>query len=107
MKKVNVAIVGCGNISGIYLENLTKRYRNVEVYAISDLIPENAAAKSEQYGIQRIMTFEEIIADPNVDIVLNLTTPPIHYGLCKKALEAGGRDNITVIACRIKQEERG
>ena len=89
MKKVNVAIVGCGNISGIYLENLTKRYRNVEVYAISDLIPENAAAKSEQYGIQRIMTFEEIIADPNVDIVLNLTTPPIHYGLCKKALEAG------------------
>lgn len=89
MRKVNVAVVGCGNISGIYLENLTKRFHNVEVYAISDLIEENTRAKSEKYGIDRIMTFEEIIADPNVEIVLNLTTPPIHFGLCKRALEAG------------------
>ena len=29
MKRANVAIVGCGNISGIYLENLTGRFRNV------------------------------------------------------------------------------
>lgn len=89
MRKVNVAIVGCGNISGIYLKNLTTKYHNVHVYAISDLIEANAKAKSEEYGIERIMTFEEIIADPNVEIVLNLTTPPIHYSLCKKALEAG------------------
>lgn len=89
MRKVNVAIVGCGNISGIYLKNLTTKYHNVNVYAISDLIEANTKAKSEEYGIERIMTFEEIIADPNVEIVLNLTTPPIHYSLCKKALEAG------------------
>lgn len=89
MRKVNVAIVGCGNISGIYLKNLTTKYHNVNVYAISDLIEANTKAKSEEYGVERIMTFEEIIADPNVEIVLNLTTPPIHYSLCKKALEAG------------------
>lgn len=89
MKKVNVAVVGCGNISGIYLENLTKRFRNVEVYAISDLIEENTRTKSEQFGIQKIMTFQEIIKDPNVQIVLNLTTPPLHYELSKQALEAG------------------
>ena len=35
MRKVNVAIVGCGNISGIYLKNLTTKYHNVNVYAIS------------------------------------------------------------------------
>ena len=44
MKKVNVAIVGCGNISGIYLENLTDivknvKFDNVKVYAFADLIP--------------------------------------------------------------------
>lgn len=89
MRKVNVAIVGCGNISGIYLENLTRRFQNVTVYAISDLIEENVKAKSQQFGIERTMTFEEIIADPNVEIVLNLTTPPIHYDICKRALEAG------------------
>jgi len=89
MKKINVAIVGCGNISGIYLTNLTQRFRNVNVYAVSDLVEANVKAKAEEFGIERIMTFEEIIADPNVEIVLNLTTPPIHYSLCKKALEAG------------------
>lgn len=89
MEKVNVAVVGCGNISGIYLENLTQRFHNVNVYAISDLIEENVQAKSRQFGIERIMTFEEIIADPQVQIVLNLTTPPLHYPLCKRALEAG------------------
>ena len=44
MSKVNVAIVGCGNISGIYLENLTDivknvNFDNVNVYAVADLIP--------------------------------------------------------------------
>lgn len=89
MKKVNVAVVGCGNISGIYLHNLTKTFDNVDVYAIADLIPANTKTKSEEYGIGRIMTLEEILADKNVQIVLNLTTPPLHYGISKQALLAG------------------
>ena len=89
MSKVNVAVVGCGNISGIYLQNLTKTFDNVNVYAIADLIPANTKAKSEEYGIERIMTLEEILADENVQIVLNLTTPPLHYAISKQALLAG------------------
>ena len=89
MNKVNVAVVGCGNISGIYLQNLTQTFDNVNVYAIADLIPANTKAKSEQYGIERIMTLEEILADENVQIVLNLTTPPLHYAISKQALLAG------------------
>ena len=84
MKKANVAIVGCGNISSIYLENLTGRFQNVEVYAVSDLVEEKARAQAEKYGIQRIMSFDEILADPNVDIVLNITTPQTHYSLKHK-----------------------
>ena len=89
MRKVNVAVVGCGNISGIYLKNLTTMFDNVSVYAIADLIPANTKAKSEEFGIHRIMTLEEILADPNVELVLNLTTPPLHYGVSKQVLEAG------------------
>ena len=89
MDKINVAVVGCGNISGIYLKNLTQRFHNVHVYAVSDLIAENAKAKCAEYGIDKIMTFQEIIQDPQVQIVLNITTPPFHYTLCKQALEAG------------------
>ena len=89
MKKANVAVVGCGNISSIYLENLTGRFRNVEVYAVSDLVAEKAKSQAEKYGVERIMSFDEILADPNVDIVLNITTPQTHYSLCKAALLAG------------------
>ena len=30
MQKVNVAVIGCGNISSIYLQNLTTRFHNVK-----------------------------------------------------------------------------
>ena len=89
MKKLNVAIVGCGNISSIYLENLTGRFQNVDVYAVSDLVEEKAKSQAEKYGVERIMSFDEILADPNVDIILNITTPQTHYSLCKAALLAG------------------
>ena len=94
MSKVNVAIVGCGNISGIYLENLTDivknvTFDNVNVYAIADLIPANTKAKSEKFNIERIMTFEEMLEDENIQIIVNLTTPPLHYDISKRALLAG------------------
>ena len=94
MSKVNVAIVGCGNISGIYLENLTDivknvNFDNVNVYAVADLIPANAQAKAEQFKVERIMTFEEMLEDENIQIIVNLTTPPLHYDISKRALLAG------------------
>jgi len=89
MKKINVAIVGCGNISDIYLHNLTKIFKNVNVYAVSDLIEENRKEKAEKYSVERIMTFEQIIADEQIDMVLNITTPPVHFDICREALLAG------------------
>ncbi len=89
MKKLNVAVVGCGNISGIYLKNLTKTFENVNVYAVADLKAENAEKASKEYGIDKIMTLEEILEDKNIDIVLNITTPHGHFDICKKVLESG------------------
>ena len=89
MKKVNVAVVGCGNISGTYLKNLTEVFTNINVYAVSDLIEENVKKASEEYHVDNILTLEEILEDDNVEIVLNLTTPPLHYEICKKTLNAG------------------
>ena len=41
--KARVGIVGCGNISEIYLKNLTTMFENVEVAAVADLVPETGA----------------------------------------------------------------
>ena len=64
MKKVNIGIVGCGCISGIYLKNLTGIFRSiVRVAAVCDLIPERALEAQKQYGIPKAyFTDEEIMA---------------------------------------------
>ena len=86
---MNVAIIGCGNISDIYLKNLTTLFKGVSVYTVSDLDLTKAENAKQKYGANKILTADEIFADKNVDLVLNITTPPFHYAICKKALLAG------------------
>ncbi|MEO3948054.1 Gfo/Idh/MocA family oxidoreductase [Gorillibacterium sp. CAU 1737] len=89
MSKIKVGIIGCGNISGIYLENLTGLFANTEVYACADALQERAAAAAAKYGIPHVWQVEELLASDEIQIVLNLTTPASHYELCKRALLAG------------------
>lgn len=88
MEKTRIGVIGCGNISSIYLENLNQRFETVTVTAVADLIPERAKAQAEKYGVSRVLETQELLQDPDVDIVLNLTTPQSHYDLCHQALMA-------------------
>lgn len=91
MKKVNVGIVGCGNISGIYLTNLTGMFADtVNVVAVCDLIPEKALAAQEKYHIPKAyFTDEEIMADGEIELIVNITTPDQHCPVNLMALAAG------------------
>ncbi len=90
MKRVNVGIVGCGNISGIYLTNLTGTFsRVINVYAVADLIDERVKNAKSTYNIPNIMTFEQMCECDEIELILNITTPKDHYWICKKALESG------------------
>jgi len=89
MKKIKVGVLGCGNISSIYFENLTKTFQNVEVYACSDLVDDFALKAAKEYSIPHVMTFDQMLDDENIEIILNITTPQGHYPLTKRALLAG------------------
>ncbi len=89
MEKVRVGIVGCGNISDIYLKNCREVFDVLEVSICSDIIPERAAVKAREFGIAKACTVEELLQDPSVEIVLNLTIPEVHAEISMKALEAG------------------
>jgi predicted dehydrogenase len=78
MKKVKVGIIGCGNISDIYLKNCTSTFSILEVVAVADLIAERAQAKAEQYDIPKACSVEELLADPEIQMVINLTIPKAH-----------------------------
>ena len=87
---LNVGMVGVGCISGIYLKNFAEVFRDVRLVAVCDLIRERAEAAQKQYDIPKLYdTMEELFADPEIDIVLNLTRPYQHYAVSKGALLAG------------------
>lgn len=90
MKTTKIGIVGIGSISGIYLENITNTFRELEIAGVCDLIPERAQNAVEKYTIPKMYKdMYELFADPEVDIVLNLTRPYEHYEVTKAALNAG------------------
>jgi predicted dehydrogenase len=87
VEPVKVGIVGCGYISGIYLQN-GKKLEAIDIVAGSDLLPERAEARAEEYDIH-VCTNEEIYSDPEIEIVLNLTTPDAHFDVAMEAIDAG------------------
>jgi predicted dehydrogenase len=89
---VKVGVIGCGNISGIYLKNGTRQdapFDVLDVVACADLDMARAQAKATEYGIPKAVTVADLLADPAIEIVLNLTTPNAHTGIARAALEAG------------------
>jgi predicted dehydrogenase len=88
LKPVKTAIIGSGNISYTYMNTLTSGFSIIELVGCSDLIPEKSKARSELFGIKQ-MTTEEILADPEIEIVLNLTEIKNHSKVTKMILEAG------------------
>jgi len=85
-----IGIVGCGNISGIYLDNLNGRFgKTVKVTSLTDLNAEKARNASEKYNITYIKNHDELINSPDVDIILNITEPSNHYAIALSAVKAG------------------
>ncbi len=85
--RTKVGIIGCGNISGNYLY-WAKRWEGIEVVACADLVPEKAQAKAAEHGI-RACSVGELLADPEIEIVMNLTIPRAHAEVNTAILRAG------------------
>ena len=87
MKTTKVGIIGCGMISDTYFK-AAQTFRILEVVACSDIIPSRAKAKEEEYGVPA-MTNEELLAIPEIEIVINLTPPQVHSKIAIDTLNAG------------------
>ena len=86
--KTKIGIIGCGNISTAYLKNLTM-FHNTEVAACADLVPERARAKAAEFKVSKACAVDELLADPGIEIVVNLTIPKAHAAIALAALRAG------------------
>ena len=84
---MNIGIIGCGNISPVYF-NAHKLYNNFKVTACAD-IDETVAKKSASEFDVSFQTIDEILTNPTIDIILNLTIPSAHKEIIIKTLNAG------------------
>jgi len=100
--KTKIGIIGCGNISGIYLQNFYK-FRNLELAALADSDVSRAKAKVEEIKskyatdwklsgepkLPTAGTVKELLANPEIELVVNLTIPKAHAEVALQCLEAG------------------
>ncbi len=87
-KAMKTAIVGCGAISDIYLTNMIQKYDGLEVVACCARHMESAEKQAAKYHI-RPCTYEQILADGEIELVVVLTPAPTHFELIMQALNAG------------------
>lgn len=85
---LGIGIVGCGNISGAYLNTLP-RLGAVRLVAVADINPALAEAAAAVYPGARALSVADLVADPQVDLVLNLTIPAVHAEIAGLAIAAG------------------
>ncbi len=86
--KINVGIIGCGKISNAYLKGCAK-YDILNVTACADLDLERARAKASEFSISKACSTQELIADPEIDLIVNLTIPKAHAEINLAAIAAG------------------
>ncbi len=86
--KVQVGLIGCGTISAIYLKNRAW-FDTFEVVACADLDMDRARARAEEFGVPRACTVAELLADPTITVVINLTVPQAHATVALAAVRTG------------------
>ena len=85
---MRIGMIGCGVISQQYLKSFDE-LPDVQLVAVADLDPARAAAAAEGREGVRALSVDELIADPEVDTVLNLTIPAAHADVDLRAIAAG------------------
>ncbi len=85
--KVQVGIIGCGNIFNAYVKGC-RAFPILDLVACADIEPARAQAKAAEHGL-RALSVETLLADPDIRIVVNLTVPAAHAEVSLAAIVAG------------------
>jgi predicted dehydrogenase len=86
-KQLAVGIIGCGNISSTYFQ-APQLFNNLRVAACADIDLPRAQAQAAKFGVPKACSVEELLADPEIEVVVNLTVPAVHAEISLAALAA-------------------
>lgn len=85
---MNVAIVGCGYVAEFYGRTLAN-YPQLTLIGAYDQRPDNRRAFVAAWPCRAYATFDEVLDDDSVELVINLTNPRAHFAINRACLEAG------------------
>jgi predicted dehydrogenase len=87
LKPVGIGFIGCGNISPAYLK-AAKKFPILDIVALADANPAAAEARASEFGLAA-RSIDALLADPRIEIVVNLTIPKAHVEVGLRAIAAG------------------
>jgi predicted dehydrogenase len=87
-EKMNVGVIGCGKISHVYLQ-APRTFDILNIVACADIDMERARAQANRYSIPEAVTVEQLLADPKIELVINLTIPKVHAEVGLAVIQAG------------------
>lgn len=87
MANLGLGIIGCGNISTSYLR-LAPLFKGLHVRAVADVNMAAATARAAEFNV-KAQSVDDLLANPDVDVVINLTIPDAHFAVTQRILEAG------------------
>jgi predicted dehydrogenase len=85
---MRIAFVGCGYVADFYIQSLPN-HRELELVGVFDRKEERRVQFSAHYRVRAYGALEELLSDPKVELVVNLTNPRSHYEVSKASLERG------------------
>lgn len=85
---MNLAIVGCGYVAEFYVKTLAN-YPDLRLLGGFDTDPRNLEVFARRWSCCAYNSLQDLIADPAVELILNLTNPRSHYSITKASLEGG------------------
>ena len=84
---VKVGIIGTGNILGAYVRG-TRQFEVLDLVACADIDVPKAKARAKEFDIPCACTVDDLLADPEIQIVINLTVPAAHAEVSLRAIAA-------------------
>src|SRR5262249_53681963 len=84
---MNIAVIGCGFIAASYVRTLDN-YPDLRLVGAYDRNESNLRAFCQRWPTRKYASLADLLADPSVEIVLNLTNPRSHYEITRQCIEA-------------------
>lgn len=87
-KKMRFAVIGCGRIAPKHAESIVA-LEEAELVAVCDIVPEKAQAFADKYGAKPYTSYEEMLANEDLDVVTIATESNLHAPIGIAAAKAG------------------